>query len=384
MHIADIALDEPTRMLRDTVAKFAQVEIAPNVEAHDREDRFHDYLWPKFGELGLLGLIADEADGGAGLGYVQHAVVLTELARVSAAVAMSYGVHSSLMVDQFRRHATQDQKLRFYPGLFSGSTIAAIAMTEAEAGSDVVSMRTTAERRGESYVLNGSKLWITNGSKANLILVYAKTDPSAGKGGITAFLVDTGCEGFSVPRKLDLWGMRASGSAELSFKDCVVPANNVLGEVNGGVHVLMSGLDFERVIASSQCVGIMQAAFDLALPYARERRQFGRAIGSFQLIQAKLADMYSVLGACKAYVHSTSLAADRGLLTREDAASVYLFVAEHTTQMSLQAMQILGANGYSNETSAQRLVRDLKLYEIGGGTTEIRRMLIGRELVGRH
>jgi isovaleryl-CoA dehydrogenase len=383
MDIADFVLDEPTRMLRDSVAKFAKAEIAPNVDSHDREDRFHDYLWPKFGEFGLLGLIADEADGGSGLGYVQHAVVLTELARVSAAVAMSYGVHSSLVVDQFRRHATQEQKNRFYPGLFSGATIAAIAMTEAEAGSDIVSMRTTAERRGDYYLLNGSKLWITNGSNANLILVYAKTDPAAAKRGITAFLVDESCEGFSVARKLDLWGMRASGSSELSFKNCKVPTQNVLGEVNGGVRVLMSGLDFERVIASSQCVGIMQAAFDLALPYARERRQFGQAIGDFQLIQGKLADMYSTLSACKAYVHSSSVAADRGLLTREDAASVYLFVAEHTTRLSLQAMQILGANGYSNEASAQRLVRDSKLYEIGGGTTEIRRMLIGRELLGR-
>jgi isovaleryl-CoA dehydrogenase len=377
------AEDEPTRMLRESVAKFAQIEITPNVEAHDREDRFHGYLWPKFGELGLLGLIADEADGGSGLGYVQHAIVLAELARVSAAVAMSYGVHSSLVVDQFRRHATRNQKDRFYPGLFSGATVAAIAMTEAEAGSDIVSMRTTAERRGDRYVINGTKLWITNGSNASLVLVYAKTDPSAGKRGITAFLVDHGCQGFSVARKLDLWGMRASGSAELSFEDCEVPAENVLGELNGGVRVLMSGLDYERVIASSQCLGIMQAAFDLALPYARERRQFGQPIGEFQLIQGKLADMYSTLSACRAYVHSTSVAADRGLLTREDAASVYLFVAERTTQMSLQAMQILGANGYSNETSAQRLVRDSKLYEIGGGTTEIRRMLIGRELLGR-
>ncbi|MGE0501650.1 MAG: acyl-CoA dehydrogenase family protein [Rhizobiaceae bacterium] len=376
----DLGLNETTRMLVETTGRFAREEIAPNVVAHDREDRFHAYAWPKFGEAGLLGVIADEADGGFGFGYVEHCAVLSELARTSAAVAMCYGVHSSLMIDQFRRNATPDQKARYYPGLLSGALIGAIAMTEAEAGSDIVSMRTAATLKGDHYLLNGSKMWITNGSNTNLALVYAKTDPSAGKRGITAFLVDGSCEGFSVGRKLDLWGMRASGSAELIFDNCRVPVENVLGKVNGGVRVLMGGLDFERVIASSQCLGIMQAAVDLVAPYLHERRQFGQPIGEFQLMQGKIADMYATLSACQSYVFMAAAAADRGTITRKDAASVYLFVAERTTQVALQAMQALGANGYSNETSAQRLVRDAKLYEIGGGTTEIRRMLIGREI----
>ena len=376
----DLGLNETTRMLVDTTARFARDVIEPNVDAHDREDRFHAYAWPRLGEAGLLGLIADEADGGSGLGYVEHCAVLSELARTSAAVAMCYGVHSSLMIDQLRRNATDGQKARYLPGLLTGALVGAIAMTEAEAGSDIVSMRTTATLKGDHYLLNGSKIWITNGSHTNLALVYAKTDPAAGKRGITAFLVDATCEGFSVGRKLDLWGMRASGSAELVFDNCRVPVENVLGQVNGGVRVLMGGLDYERVIASSQCVGIMQAAVDLVAPYLHERRQFGQPIGEFQLMQAKIADMYATLSACQSYVFTAAAAADRGTITRKDAASVYLFVAERTTQVALQAMQALGANGYSNETSAQRLVRDAKLYEIGGGTTEIRRMLIGREI----
>lgn len=376
----DIGLDQSCMMLSQSVEKFARSELRPHVEAFDREDRFHDYLWPKFGEQGLLSLIADEADGGGGLGYVHHCVVLEQLACISPAVAMCYGVHSSLVIDQFRKNATRDQKRRYFPGLFSGRTIAAIAMTEAEAGSDIVGMRTRAERRGDHFVLNGSKMWITNGSHANLVLVYAKTDPSAGKRGITAFLVDDSCKGFSVGRKLDLFGMRASGSAELVFEDCIVPAENIIGELNGGVRVLMSGLDYERVIASSQCVGIMQGALDLVIPYVHQRRQFGQPIGEFQLMQGKLADIYSTLSACRAYVYAAAAAADRGTLTRKDAASVYLFAAERATQVALQAMQALGATGYSNECAAQRFVRDAKLYEIGGGTAEIRRMLIGREL----
>jgi len=376
----DMGHDSSSIMLRDTVRKFASAELAAQVADYDRKDRFHDYLWPKLGAAGLMGIMAAEADGGLGLGYSQHVIVLEELARVSAAVAMSYGVHSSLVVDQLRKNGTPDQRRRYFPGLFSGATIASIAMTEAESGSDLVSLRTRAEKRGDRYVLNGTKLWITNASNANFVLVYAKTDPSAGKRGITAFLVEKAFGGMSVGRKLDVWGMRASGSAELVFDNCEVPEENVIGQVNGGVRVLMSGLDYERVIASSQCVGIMQAALDLVLPYVHERKQFGQAIGEFQLMQGKVADIYSTLCACRAYVYASAAAADRGAITRRDAASVYLYAAERGTQVALQAMQALGANGYSNDYPAQRLVRDAKLYEIGGGTAEIRRMLIGREI----
>jgi isovaleryl-CoA dehydrogenase len=376
----DIGEDEASAMLRDMVRKFAKEELVQNVEAYDRKDQFHDYLWPKLGKAGLMSVMAAEADGGLGLGYSKHIIVLEELARVSAAVAMSYGVHSSLVVDQLRKNGTPDQRRRYFPGLFSGAMIASIAMTEAESGSDLVSMRTRAEKRGDRYILNGTKLWITNASHANFVLVYAKTDPSAGKRGITAFLVEKAFGGMSVGRKLDLFGMRASGSAELVFDNCEVPEENVLGQVNSGVRVLMSGLDFERVIASSQCIGIMQAALDLVVPYMHERKQFGQPVGEFQLMQGKVADIYSTLCACRAYVYASAAAADRGTLTRKDAASVYLYAAERGTQIALQAMQALGANGYSNEWSAQRLVRDAKLYEIGGGTAEIRRMLIGREI----
>ncbi len=302
------------------------------------------------------------------------------MARVSAAVAMSYGVHSSLVMDQLRKNGTDDQRRRYYPKLLSGEMIAAIAMTEAEAGSDLVGMRTTATKKGTRWVLNGNKLWITNSANADFVMVYAKSDPSAGKRGITTFLVEKSFGGMTVGRKLDLFGMRASGSAELVFENCEVPEENVIGEVNGGVSVLMGGLDYERVIAAAQCIGIMQAAMDLVLPYVHERKQFGQPIGEFQLMQGKMADMYTQLNAGRAYVRAAASAADRGRLTRKDAASVYLFAAENATQVALQAMQALGANGYSNEFSAQRLVRDAKLFEIGGGTAEVRRMLIGREL----
>lgn len=380
MYGLNLDSDAATSELREMVQTFAQRELAGNVDKHDREDIFHGYLWPKFGNAGLFNIMANEEDGGLGLGYSQHIVVLEELARVSAAVAMSYGVHSSLIVDQLRKNGTGAQRKRYFPGLFSGDLVASIAMTESEAGSDLVGMTTRAEKKGDRYILNGAKMWITNASDANFVLVYAKTDPSAGKRGITAFLVEKSFGGMSVGRKLDLWGMRASGSAELVFNDCEVPQENIIGELNGGVQVMMSGLDYERVIASSQCLGIMLAALDLVLPYVRERKQFGQAVGEFQLMQGKLADIYSKLSACRAYVYAAASAADRGTLTRKDAASVYLYAAESGTQVALQAMQALGANGYSNEFSAQRLVRDAKLYEIGGGTTEIRRMLIGREL----
>lgn len=376
----DCGLDESTVMLREMVRNFARSEIAPLVEEFDRKDEFPRSLWPKFGAQGLLGMIGDEADGGGGQGYLQHCVVLEELARVSAAIAMSYGVHSSLIVDQLRRNGTAEQRRRYYPGLFSGELVASIAMSEPEAGSDLVSMRTRAERKGDRYVLNGAKTWITNGSHADFVLVYAKTDPSAGKRGITAFLVEKAFGGMRVGRKIDVFGQRGSGTAELVFEDCEVPAENVLGKENEGVRVLMSGLDYERVIASSQAVGIMQAAIDLVLPYVHERRQFGVPIGEFQLMQGKIADMYANVSACRAYVYAAARAADRGKITRHDAASLYLFTAERGTENALQAMQALGGNGYTNDYAAARLVRDAKLYEIGGGTAEIRRMLIGREL----
>lgn len=379
----DMDYDESTCMLRDMVRNFATREIAPLVDRFDREDEFPRSLWPKFGDLGLLAIAAREEDGGGGQGYLQHCVVLEEIARVTASIAMSYGVHSSLVVDQLRRNGTRDQRQRFYPKLFSGEWVASIAMSEAEAGSDLVSMRTTAQRRGDRYILNGTKTWITNGSHADFVLVYAKTDPSAGKRGITAFLVEKSRGGLRVGRKIDVFGQRGSGTAELVFENCEVPAENVLGGENQGVRVLMSGLDFERVIASSQAVGIMQASLDLALPYVHERRQFGVPVGEFQLMQGKLADMYANVSASRSYVRAAALAADRGRITRHDAASLYLFTAERGTQNALQAMQALGGNGYTNDYAAARLVRDAKLYEIGGGTAEVRRMLIGRELFAK-
>lgn len=379
----DMDYDEQTRMLRDMVRNFAAKEIAPLVDQFDRKDEFPRSLWPKFGELGLLAIAAKEEDGGGGQGYLQHCLVLEEIARVTASIAMSYGVHSSLVVDQLRRNGTRDQRRRFYPKLFSGEWVASIAMSEAESGSDLVSMRTTAQRRGDRYILNGTKTWITNGSHADFVLVYAKSDPSAGKRGITAFLVEKSRGGLRVGRKIDVFGQRGSGTAELVFEDCEVPAENILGGENQGVRVLMSGLDFERVIASSQAVGIMQASIDLALPYVHERRQFGVPIGEFQLMQGKLADMYANVSACRSYVRAAAIAADRGKITRHDAASLYLFTAERGTQNALQAMQTLGGNGYTNEYPAARFVRDAKLYEIGGGTAEVRRMLIGRELFAK-
>jgi len=376
-----IELDPDTEQLRETVRRFAHDKVAPIAAEVDAQNRFPRELWPQFGALGLLGITVDEADGGSGLGYLQHVVALEEITRASGAIGMSYGAHSNLVLNQLRKNASAAVKARFLPKLLSGEHVASLAMSEPGAGSDVVGMRLRAEKRGDRFVLNGSKLWITNGIAADIYLVYAKTAPAAGKDGISAMLVERGTPGFRVGRKLDTFGMRGSGTAELVFEDCEVPVDNLVGAENQGVRVMMSGLDFERIVVSASPLGIMQAALDLALPYARERRQFGVPIGDFQLMQGKLADMYAALGACRAQVYAVAAAADRGRVSRKDAAALILFVAERATEVALQAMQCLGGNGYSNEYPAGRLVRDAKLYEIGAGTSEIRRMLVGRELL---
>lgn len=376
----DFGLDETTRLLRETARDFALAKIAPIAAKVDADNAFPTELWPEFGHLGLLGITVPQEDGGAGMGYLQHIVVLEEFTRCSASVGMSYGSHSNLVLNQFKLNATADQKARYLPKLLTGNHIAALAMTEAGAGSDIVGMRLRAEKRGDRYVLNGSKMWITNGAVADVLLVYAKTDSAAGKDGISAFIIEKGFEGFGVARKMDTFGMRGSGTAELVFDDCEVPVENLVGAENRGVRVLMSGLDYERLVVAASPIGIMQAALDLVLPYVRDRRQFGRPIGEFQLMQGKIADMYAALNACRAYLYTLAAAADRGHVTRKDSAAAILFIAERATEVALQAMQCLGANGYSNEYPAARLVRDAKLYEIGAGTSEIRRMLVGREL----
>lgn len=374
-------LDEDTERLRDVVRRFAVEKVAPIAAEVDANNRFPRELWPLLGELGLLGITVDEADGGIGLGYLQHVVALEEITRASASIGMSYGAHSNLVLNQLRKNASADVKRRYLPKLISGEHVASLAMSEPGAGSDVVGMQLRAERRGDHYVLNGTKLWITNGTAADVYLVYAKTAPDAGKHGISAMLVERGFKGFRVGQRLDTFGMRGSGTAELVFEDCEVPVENLVGPENRGVSVMMSGLDYERIVVSASPLGIMQAALDLALPYARERRQFGVPIGEFQLMQGKLADMYAALGACRAQVYAVARAADEGRVSRKDAAALILFVAERATEVALQAMQCLGGNGYSNEYPAARLVRDAKLYEIGAGTSEIRRMLVGRELL---
>jgi isovaleryl-CoA dehydrogenase len=374
-------LDEDTNRLRDMVRRFAAERVAPIAAEVDANNRFARELWPQFGALGLLGVTVDEADGGAGLGYLQHVVVLEEITRASGSIGMSYGAHSNLVLNQLRKNASAAQKARFLPKLLSGEHVAALAMSEPGAGSDVVGMQLRAERKGDRYVLNGTKLWITNGAAADVYLVYAKTAPNAGKNGISAMLVERGASGFRVGQRLSTFGMRGSGTAELVFEDCEAPVENLIGEENAGVRIMMSGLDFERIVVSASPLGIMQAALDLAVPYARERKQFGVPIGEFQLIQGKLADMYAALIACRSHVYATAAAADRGAVSRKDAAALILFVAERATAVALQAMQCLGGNGYSNDFPAGRLVRDAKLYEIGAGTSEIRRMLIGRELL---
>jgi isovaleryl-CoA dehydrogenase len=373
-------LGDTADAIRETVRDFAQDAIAPRAEEIDRTNQFPRDLWPQMGALGLHGITVEEEYGGSGLGYLEHCVAMEEVSRASASVGLSYGAHSNLCVNQIRRNGSAEQKRRYLPKLISGEHVGALAMSEPGSGSDVVSMRTRAEKRGASYVLNGSKMWITNGPEAETLVVYAKTDPAAGPRGITAFLIEKGMTGFSTHQKLDKLGMRGSDTCELVFTDCEVPEENVLGEVGRGVAILMSGLDYERVVLSAGPLGIMQACMDVALPYVHERKQFGQAIGSFQLVQGKLADMYVTMNACKAYVYAVAKACDRGETTREDAAGAILYAAEKATQCALDAIQLLGGNGYINDYPTGRLLRDAKLYEIGAGTSEIRRMLIGREL----
>jgi isovaleryl-CoA dehydrogenase len=376
----DYGLGEEIDMLRETVRAFAASEIAPRAADIDRSDEFPRDLWPRMGALGLHGVTVEEEYGGMNMGYLAHVVAMEEVSRGSAAVGLSYGAHSNLCINQIRRCGSEAQKRRCLPKLISGEHIGALAMSEAGAGSDVVSMRTRAEKKGDRYLLNGSKMWITNGPHADTLVVYAKTDPGAGSRGITAFLVEKGMPGFRVARKLDKLGMRGSPTAELFFEECEVPEENVLGGVNLGINVLMSGLDYERVVLAAGPLGIMQACLDVVLPYVHERHQFGQAIGEFELMQGKLADMYTTMSACHAYVYAVARACDRGRTTRKEAAGAILYAAEKATWMALEAIQALGGNGYINDYPTGRLLRDAKLYEIGAGTSEIRRMLIGREL----
>jgi isovaleryl-CoA dehydrogenase len=373
-------LGETVDMLRQTVQAFAQNEIAPRAMEADQRAEFPHDLWRKFGALGLLGITAEEEYGGTDMGYVAHVVAMEEISRASASVGLSYGAHSNLCINQLTRNGSDAQKRRYLPKLISGEHIGALAMSEPGSGSDVVSMRTRADKKGDRYILNGNKMWITNGSDADTLVVYAKTDPAAGPKGITAFIVENGFPGFSTAQKLDKIGMRASHTCELVFQDCEVPEANVLGPINKGVKVLMSGLDYERLVLSGGPLGIMQACLDVVIPYVHERKQFGQPIGEFQLMQGKLADMYTTLNACRAYVYAVAKASDRGETTRKDAAGAILYAAERATWMAGEAIQALGGNGYINEYPTGRLWRDAKLYEIGAGTSEIRRMLIGREL----
>lgn len=373
-------LGEDIEMLRDAVATFAAKEITPRAAEVDRTDQFPMDLWKKFGDLGVLGMTVSEEYGGANMGYTAHMVAMEEISRASASIGLSYGAHSNLCVNQIHRNGTEAQKQKYLPKLVSGEHIGALAMSEPNAGSDVVSMKLRADKRGDRYVLNGTKMWITNGPDCDTLVVYAKTDIEAGPRGITAFIVEKGMKGFSVAQKLDKLGMRGSHTGELVFQDVEVPEENILGQLNGGVKVLMSGLDYERAVLSGGPTGIMAACLDAVVPYIHDRKQFGQAIGEFQLIQGKVADMYTQLNASRAYLYAVAQACERGETTRKDAAGVILYSAERATQMALDAIQILGGNGYINEFPAGRLLRDAKLYEIGAGTSEIRRMLIGREL----
>ncbi|HDM8173276.1 TPA: isovaleryl-CoA dehydrogenase [Vibrio harveyi] len=376
----NFGLGETIDMLRDHVNAFATEHIAPIAADIDRNNQFPNHLWSKFGEMGLLGVTVDEEFGGAGMGYLAHVVAMEEISRSSASVALSYGAHSNLCVNQIFRNGSPAQREKYLPKLIDGSHVGALAMSEPNSGSDVVSMQLRAEDKGDHFLMNGNKMWITNGPDADTLVVYAKTDPNSGSRGITAFIIEREFEGFSHAQKLDKLGMRGSNTCELVFQDCVVPKENVLGELNRGVEVLMSGLDYERVVLAAGPLGIMQACMDEVVPYVHDRKQFGKSIGEFQLVQGKLADMYSRMNAAKAYVYAVAAACDRGECTRKDAAGVILYSAELATQMSLDAIQLLGGNGYINEYATGRLLRDAKLYEIGAGTSEIRRMLIGREL----
>ncbi len=376
----DFGLGETMDMLRATVRTFAAREIAPIAAAVDANNEFPRELWPRLGDLGLLGITVDEADGGAGLGYLAHCIAMEEISRASASVGLSYGAHSNLCVNQIRRFATADQKARYLPKLITGEYLGALAMSETSAGSDVVSMKLRARDNGDFFVLNGNKMWITNGPGADVLVVYATVDPALGAKGITAFLIDKGMSGFSTAQKLDKLGMRGSDTCELVFEDCEVAKTQVLGEVGQGVRILMSGLDYERVVLAGGPLGIMQNCLDIVLPYIHEREQFSQPIGTFQLMQGKIADMYTTANACRAYVYSVAQACDAGRTSRFDAAGCILYAAEKATWMACEAIQALGGNGYTNEYATGRLLRDAKLYEIGAGTSEIRRMLIGREL----
>jgi len=376
-------LGESADMIRESARAFSDKEIAPRAAAIDRDNLFPRELWPKLGALGLHGITAPEEYGGLGLGYLEHCVAVEEVSRASASIGLSYGAHSNLCINQIVRNGTEAQRARYLPKLISGEHVGALAMSETGAGSDVVSMKTRAEKKGDRFVLNGSKMWITNGPVADTLLVYAKTDPGAGARGISAFLIENGFKGYRPGVKLDKMGMRGSDTSELVFEDCEVPEENLVGSLGRGVNVLMSGLDYERAVLAAGPLGIMQAAMDIVLPYVHERRQFDKPIGEFQLIQAKLADMYVSLNASRAYVYAVAKACDRKETTREDAAGAILYSAERATQVALDAIQVLGGNGYTNDYPAARLLRDAKLYEIGAGTSEIRRMLIGRELFGK-
>ena len=376
----DFGLGDDIDMLRETVRSFADAELAPRADEIDRKNLFPRDLWPRLGDLGLLGLTVETEWGGSGLGYLAHVVAMEEISRVSGSVGLSYGAHSNLCVNQLRRWGTQEQKSRYLPRLIDGEHLGALAMSEPGSGSDVMSMRTRAERRGDRWVLNGNKMWITNGPTADVLVVYAKVDASAGAPGVTAFIIEKGFKGFSTARKLDKLGMRGSDTCELVFEDCEVPVDNVMGAVGGGAKVLMSGLDYERVVLSGGPLGLMRASLDLVLPYVHERKQFGQPIGTFQLMQGKIADMYTATSSCRAYVYAVAKACDRGQTTRMDAAGCILLASEQATRVALDAIQALGGNGYINDFPAGRILRDAKLYEIGAGTSEIRRMLIGREL----
>ncbi|MBN9441600.1 isovaleryl-CoA dehydrogenase [Bosea sp. (in: a-proteobacteria)] len=376
-------LGETADAIRDTVHAFAQEKIAPRAEEIDKTNQFPRDLWPEMGALGLHGMTVEEEYGGTGLGYLEHCIAVEEVSRASASVGLSYGAHSNLCVNQISRNGNEAQKRKYLPKLISGEHVGALAMSEPGSGSDVVSMRTRADRKGDRYILNGNKMWITNGPIAETLVVYAKTDPEAGPRGITAFLIEKGMKGFSTHQKLDKLGMRGSDTCELVFQDCEVPEENVLGTVERGVNVLMSGLDYERVVLAAGPLGIMQAALDVVMPYVHERKQFGQPIGEFQLVQGKVADMYVAMNSCRAYVYAVAKACDRGETTREDAAGAILIAAEKATQLALDAIQLLGGNGYINDYPTGRLLRDAKLYEIGAGTSEIRRMLIGRELFNK-